>query len=267
MSDGMATEAFVLNEKGKVLAHVLLISFGESLLISGVGDQAETLVEHLNRYIIREDVLIADKSAETISVFVCGDNADNKMLAILRRILDSGMAVRQKLGNAACVIVNAEVAGGGYLWLIESPQFGEVENIWQGHEVPPCTLEALEIVRIESGTPWFGREISQSNLPQEIDRDSKAISFTKGCYLGQETVARIDARGHVNRLLRRLSINSDCVPDAGAQIFDGEDLVGTVMSAAQRPMLPVCTAMAYLKRSACDPGRRLRVNECDAVVF
>ena len=66
----------------------------------------------------------------------------------------------------------------------------------------PCGIDVFETARIEAGTPLYGRDITAENLPQEIDRDRLAISFTKGCYLGQETVARIDALGHVNRLLR-----------------------------------------------------------------
>ena len=61
--------------------------------------------------------------------------------------------------------------------------------------------EAVEIARVEFGTPFYGQDITTENLPQEVNRDKTAISFTKGCYLGQETVARIDALGHVNRLL------------------------------------------------------------------
>ena len=64
-----------------------------------------------------------------------------------------------------------------------------------------CDLAAFETLRIEAGTPLFGVDFNDNNLPQEVGRDDRAISFTKGCYLGQETVARIDALGHVNQQL------------------------------------------------------------------
>jgi tRNA-modifying protein YgfZ len=78
-----------------------------------------------------------------------------------------------------------------------------------------CSHEALEIVRIEAALPQFGTDISDANLPQEVNRDAAAISFTKGCYLGQETVARLDALGHVNRLLVPVRWQSRRLPAAG----------------------------------------------------
>src|SRR4029453_1620592 len=72
-----------------------------------------------------------------------------------------------------------------------------------------CGTDAVETARIEAGFPLFGRDITDDNLPQEVGRDAKAISFTKGCYLGQETVARIDALGHVNRSLVGLKFASE----------------------------------------------------------
>ena len=79
------------------------------------------------------------------------------------------------------------------------------ENILAaGHEagLVEAGPEAFEVLRIEAGTPVFGKDITDKSLPQEINRDSRAISFVKGCYLGQETVARLDALGHVNQLLK-----------------------------------------------------------------
>ena len=69
-------------------------------------------------------------------------------------------------------------------------------------------LDSFEVLRIEAGTPVFGRDVTERNLPQEIGRDDRAINFVKGCYLGQETVARIDALGHVNQLLKGLLLDS-----------------------------------------------------------
>ena len=75
-----------------------------------------------------------------------------------------------------------------------------------------------EVIRIESGTPRFGVDITDENLPQEVARDNRAISFTKGCYLGQETVARIDALGHVNRKLCGIRFERNEIPTGGSSI-------------------------------------------------
>src|SRR5205807_8624579 len=94
-------------------------------------------------------------------------------------------------------------------------------------ELDPATAEAL---RIEAGTPCFGRDVTPENLPQEVGRDARAINFVKGCYLGQETVARIDALGHVNKHLKGLKFPRGTVPvpvpAAGATIEAGGKSVG-----------------------------------------
>jgi folate-binding protein YgfZ len=80
------------------------------------------------------------------------------------------------------------------------------------HGLIDLDSSAFEVLRIEAGVPASGRDVTPDNLPQEVARDSQAINFVKGCYLGQETVARIDALGHVNKLLRGIIITGDRVP-------------------------------------------------------
>src|SRR5262249_29141616 len=95
-----------------------------------------------------------------------------------------------------------------------------------------CGHDALESARLEAGFPLFGLDITPENLPQEIARDSRAISFTKGCYLGQETVARIDAIGHVNRLLVGVKFSGDAIPEGGTELLAAGQKIGEVTSAA-----------------------------------
>src|SRR5205814_560451 len=117
--------------------------------------------------------------------------------------------------------------------------------------------EALEMVRIEAGTPFFGQDITDKNLPQELGRDALAISFTKGCYLGQETVARIDALGHVNQTLRGLRFAGLEIPQAGADLStpDKPDkAVAHVTSAAFSPRLAAPLALGYVRRGYEAPG-------------
>jgi folate-binding protein YgfZ len=116
-------------------------------------------------------------------------------------------------------------------------------------------------LRIEAGLPVFGRDIDKSNLPQEVGRTEWAVSFTKGCYLGQETVARIDALGHVNRHLVGLLIPSErSTLEAGARISKEEKVLGHITSSAYSVAWGHCIALGYVRRGHERPGTELVVD-------
>jgi hypothetical protein len=115
-------------------------------------------------------------------------------------------------------------------------------------------MQALEIARIEAGFPWFGVDLSDKNLPQEAARDRQAISFVKGCYIGQETVARIDALGHVNKTLVGVKFSGARVPDPGMELKAGEQSAGHVTSACFSPRLQAPLALAWVRRGNNEPG-------------
>lgn len=117
----------------------------------------------------------------------------------------------------------------------------------------PVGLRAREAARVERGVPAGGREITEDVLPQETGQEERAISYEKGCYTGQEVVAKIHYRGQVNRLLRGLRLaDADELPGAGAELYRGERSRGRVTTAVRSPRLgPV--ALCYLHRSV-EPG-------------
>ena len=128
-------------------------------------------------------------------------------------------------------------------------------------ELDPRTFEVL---RIEAGTPVFGKDITEKNLPQEIGRDDRAINFVKGCYLGQETVARIDALGHVNQILRGLRCEPSSVcPAPGWVLKDGDKRVGWITSATFSPRFGTTVALAIVRTSHSNPGIVLRLGPAD----
>jgi folate-binding protein YgfZ len=120
----------------------------------------------------------------------------------------------------------------------------------------PCDPDAFHAARIEWGFPLFGIDISDKNLPQEVARDALAISFVKGCYLGQETVARIDALGHVNKTLVGVRFDGHTVPATGLELSASGNKVGEVASATWSPRLKAPLALAYVRRGSNTPGTR-----------
>jgi folate-binding protein YgfZ len=146
---------------------------------------------------------------------------------------------------------------GAYLLIVEAEQLPGVWRALRAVGARPCGQQALKTFRIEAGWPHYGRDLTEDNLPQEVGRDRLAISFTKGCYLGQETVARIDSRGHVNRLLTGLVFASPQVPKSGAELHAGRAVVGEVTSAAFSPARNAAVALGYVRRGHNEPGNSL----------
>ena len=119
--------------------------------------------------------------------------------------------------------------------------------------------ELFELWRIEAGTPVYGQDVTVENLPQEIDRNSRAINFQKGCYLGQETVARLDALGHVNKILRGLLLDPIVEPRPGETTLQTEDgkPAGRITSMAYSPALGRWIGLGIVRVAHATPGRDL----------
>ncbi len=118
---------------------------------------------------------------------------------------------------------------------------------------------ALEVVRVEHGTPEYGLDITEANLVQETGLEAEAVSYDKGCYLGQEVVARVHFRGHVNRHLRPLTFE-DGVPAKGTQLVEGEKILGEVTSSVESPDFgPI--GLGYVRREVVPPAQLSWVDE------
>lgn len=121
--------------------------------------------------------------------------------------------------------------------------------------VPLCDQEAREAVRIECGVPMMGRELDERTIPQEAGLVEQTVSFTKGCYVGQELVARIDARGgNVPRRLRGVVVEGAVVPPAGAALWSGDRSVGALTSVAWSPGRSSGVALAMVRREVGPPA-------------
>jgi folate-binding protein YgfZ len=214
LKPGECTEAFILNEKGRVLWFGWVIVQVDQLLLCGASQFGKRIVDHLEKYVIREDVQLADRSGEWNSWFVFGDHAGETLSAVLamqgrpvksperNRYLDVPLE-RGSVGIAAL-----EIAGWGFLLVADSISSHTVNSLVSKADLVRHAEATFQARRIQHRIPWYGADLDESNLPQEVNRDDQAISFTKGCYLGQETVARLDALGHVNQFLVGLELPS-----------------------------------------------------------
>jgi tRNA-modifying protein YgfZ len=251
---GQSCEAFVTSPQGKTLAHVWLTCLADSLLIDTVPGQAALLLAHFEKYIISEDATLREVTADEGELLLAGPQSSNLLKEIF--IDDASTIIgRPQLAVAGAVLKRLNFLAAPSCFLETSRR--DVPLLLAAVEqsgAMRCYPDAVEMARVEAGTPVFGKDITADNLPQEIGRDALAISFTKGCYLGQETVARIDALGHVNRQLAGVRFAGNSIPAAGTKLFVAEKEVGHVTSAVWSPKLAAPLAIALVRRAQTKPG-------------
>jgi folate-binding protein YgfZ len=269
LADGQTAETFVLDVKGRTLSHGIVCGWKDSLWFVSAPGQAERLVPHFDRYIIREDAVIADRSAEfTAALFPNAKSASQ----ILPGVPDpmpahscieytlQGASIRclhaPWIGNESLLaIVPASVALTGWL-----PELRALVSSDTSHR------SDWELQRIEAFWPWAGIDFDDKNLPQELSIDKRTISFKKGCYLGQETVARLDALGQVQKRLVKLRIQgSDRLPIPYAMVLEGKE-VGSITSMASMPEGD-SMALGMLRRSHFQPGTEMLIDGRVATVL
>lgn len=243
---GKATEAFILNLKGKLLSHVYLLSSKDELLLNTTGGQFGSLHEHLDKYIMREDVRLIDASESFVTMFVAGPDSEANLRSAYGIVPEAETFVDVPMGSLTIGVARVDLAGIGFLMMIPVSLVQEVQRDLVQNGITDCSLESFHILRVENKTPWFGIDATDENLPQELQRDQQAICFTKGCYLGQETVARIDALGHVNQYLVGLNLNREASP--GTKLVAENKPVGKLTSVAWSPTRESWIALGYVKR-------------------
>ncbi|HEY2826832.1 MAG TPA: glycine cleavage T C-terminal barrel domain-containing protein [Pirellulales bacterium] len=266
---GKGCETFILNVKGHIVGHVFVFVCPDSIVLETVPNQAEKLLAHLERYLIREDVQLADCSQTWGEVYLAGPQAKPILVSLGLHPPET------RLAHTACQIAGRQIwlrnfdLVGPDAFAIACPTeyMPQVQAALETAGAMPCNADVFNALRIETGTPQYGRDINEENLPQEIDRDRLAISFTKGCYLGQETVARIDALGHVNRLLRGVKFAPQAaIPTVGTalqtvasdNVSTAPKSVGRITSACWSPQLHAPLALALVHRESAAIGTKLQ---------
>lgn len=237
-------EAFILDGKGKILFHVHVLNGQDALWLHSMANDAEAMIDHLDKYLLRDDVQMAEIK-DRQSKFVAGPDAEAVLSSLLTLKLEQNQLVELPSGQW---IAHVEIAGWGYL--VISNDDDSIDG-----SISSAGPDAFQAVRVENQTPWMGLDIDESNLPQELLRDDKCISFTKGCYLGQETVARIDAIGRVNRVIAL--VKSKDPMKSGDDLIVGEKSAGKLLSVSWSPDQECFLALAMVRRPHEKPGTEL----------
>lgn len=266
---GGGCEAFLCTVQGKIQGHVFVYLDADGLELDCVAGDAPRLIALLDRYVIREDVRFEDVSADRSQWLLAGPRAP----AVLAS--DGLVIPPEQLAWSDGQIEGAPVRARRIAWTrgesfqVTMPRDAapRVLETWAGRGALPVAQGALEAARIEAGMPQYGLDIDADNLPHEVGRNELAVSFHKGCYLGQEPVARLDSMGHANWHLRALSFAA-AIPLELAELAAGEPAktIAKLRSRTESPRWGGQLVLAYVRRGRDEPGTILKTEHGDAMV-
>ncbi len=261
LGPGQGCEAFLTDPKGHLVAQVFVLVGQEQLELVAVPGSESAIVEHLEYYHIVEDVHIEAVSSGRALFVLAGPGLAEKW-ASWKLSWQSNRPWSHLVPEAFPrwqVALIDWLAVPGALALGPEEEAGRFWTFCLEQGATAVGWACLDPARIAQGVPWFGQDITSEHLPQETARTKQAVSFTKGCYVGQETVARLESRGHVNRQLRLLRWNGlGEVPPVGTPLEYQGRQVGRVSSAAWHPGWEVPVGLALVRREVFAPGTQLQ---------
>jgi tRNA-modifying protein YgfZ len=265
---GAGCEAFLVNLKAKVIAYLLVHHVRQpdgrdAFWLDMAPGVAEKALKHLDHHLISEQVELADRTDELAQFHVAGPQAR----AILEKALQGSLAdlgelrheVRTLAGAPCQVRRHSPLGLPGYDILCPTAHAAVVKRLLTESGAHPAGPAAYEVLRVEAGTPVQGPDIDEERFVVEVGRGTRAVCYTKGCYLGQEPIVMARDRGHVNRALLGLKIAGDGPVAPSSRLTRDGTEVGQVTSSVVSPRLGAI-ALAYIRRGSQEPGTRLRID-------
>ena len=265
-----------LTAQGRMIADLYAYELGDVMLLTMTGGVKDGVMAKLDQFIFSEDVQLGDVTGTFAQIAIVGPGAAATVTSIvggaseaaLREMPEHGNARGQWAGGAAIVTRVTDTGEPGFDLFVEHAQAGALKAALLAAGVVELDEVNAAAVRVESGMPLFGRDMDGETIPLEAGIESRAISFTKGCYVGQEVIIRVLHRGHgrVARKLVGLTLDGDRVPEAGAAIRSGDREIGNVTSSTASPALQRPIALGYVHRDFFEPGTEVSVGDQRATV-
>ena len=258
-----------LTPQGRMIADMHVLQSDTMILLDVPADLTDSLLQRLDQFLFAEDVQLQSLAGSLTSVWVHGPES----AAVLARVFDGaagleGWSAYQHArvsphhdSDNALVLARIDQLGvPGFVVYVDPPRRDAIEEALLTAGAVRASADALESARIESGYPVFGIDMTDDTIPLEAGIESRAISFTKGCYVGQEVIIRVLHRGggRVARKLVTLRIEGPA-PQRGARLHAAEREIGAITSAAESPRLGTI-ALGYVHRDFVAPGTKLLVD-------
>ncbi len=273
---GAGCYATYLTPQGRMIADLHVLELGDGLLVTLPGQAIDVVRRRFDELVFSEDVRVEDLTAAWTSYSLFGPGAA-AVLATASGEASADLAARlaawppwrnerRVLRDSPVVVVASDEVGvAGFDLHVARDRAGAVETALTSAGAVRVMPAAVTIVRVESGIPEFGADMDHETIPLEAGIEDRAISFTKGCYVGQEVIVRVRDRGH-GRVVRRLvglKLDGTTLPARGDLVRAGDREVGRITSAVFSPTLDGPIALGYVHRDFVEPGARLTVAHGD----
>jgi folate-binding protein YgfZ len=244
---GETCEAFLTTNKARVIVHVWITSREKDLFwLDMVAGQADKVLQHVNHYLISEQVDLTDRSNE---------------FGLLELVGEKAAELSDKLGaKAQRMQRHRRLAVDAFDFYSPRQELPVLRQLLLDSGALVGSPTTYHILRIEAGLPEYGLDIDENRLAMEVNRP-QAMSYNKGCYLGQETIVMARDRGQVNRLLMGFKAGAGAPLAAGTKLLRGNDEVGQVTLSVFSPRLGQVIALAYLRRGSWDAGTEVATAE------
>lgn len=259
LKPGQGCYAFFLNAQGRILGDANILCFDDHFLLDTEPETRMKLFEHLDRYIIADDVALQDETERLSAIALEGPRAQAVLEAMGAPVPESDHDHR---GWDGVTVARMDSTGSrGFFLFAPSARKRDLIARLESAGAIQASFDDARVVRIENGRPRYGEEMSDRYLVQETGQ-LRGVNFHKGCYLGQEIVERVHSRAQIHRLLRRLELDTQNPPPAGLKTEEAE-----IASAAYSPALQKTIALAYVRTSFAEPGTEFTMGESRARVL
>jgi tRNA-modifying protein YgfZ len=270
---GGGCEAYFCDHRAKVLAHAFIyhvLSGGRhAFWLDATPGFNDKLLKHLDKHLISEAVELADETEKFAQLHLAGPKAKSIIESALGEQipdLDEFMHMERTFGSTATCHVRRHDPLGipGYDLVCRNERAAGVWRMLRSAGAVPAGESAYETLRIEAGTPVYGVDIGEDRFVMEVARALRAVSYSKGCFLGQEPIVMArDRAGFVNRAFLGVKVLEGGPLPAGTKLFRDAAEVGLVTSSVQSPRLSAPLALAYIRRGHQDLGLRLEADSPD----
>jgi folate-binding protein YgfZ len=275
LNPGQSAIGLLLNPQGHILAELRTLALEDRLLALSHAITGQRTLETLDKFIIMDDVELRDRSAEFGTACVVGPATEavvSELAGVQLAAMAAGGHVEAEAGGIRCRVVKAtSLRLPGAEWLVEREHLGKLWRLLveaaERHGGGAAGYAAVNVLRLEAGAAWFGTDFDDRVIPHEAGLEQSHISYTKGCYTGQEIVERVRSRGHANRRRMGLAFSGEGLPEAGAKLTAEGKEAGWVTSAVFSPAAGRAIGLGYLRREFHPPGTRLKWERGEAEVI